>query len=132
MTLGFRNRRTSDGRYQNAVLVEGRCATVWMLLWKMLWERSVPENDRVASQNFDQADSLLAEDCRMREGLDLALEAGKLEFAESITLLPLMKLCCSSGDGGAVKRVWRAMVDCGLEGDMCCMPGWWCSCAVAG
>jgi pentatricopeptide repeat protein len=108
--------RTAMWRRQNAVLVEEARRHGVDAALEMLWE--ISEQDRAASQNFNQVVSLLAADGRLQDGLDLALEAGKREFANIITFRPLMKLCCSSGDGRAAKRVWRAMVDCGVEGDM--------------
>lgn len=78
----------------------------------------IDADGRAVSQNFNQVVSLLAADGRLEDGLSLALEAGKREFANIITFRPLMKLCCSSGDGRSAKRVWRAMVECGVDGDM--------------
>jgi pentatricopeptide repeat protein len=103
-------------RRQNAVLVEEARQNGVDAAITLLWE--ISEQGRAASQNFNQVVSLLASDGRLQDGLDLALEAGRRNFANIITFRPLMKLCCASGDGRAAKRVWRAMVDCGVEGDM--------------
>lgn len=82
----------------------------------MLWELN--DDGRAVSQNFNQVVSLLSGAGRLEDGLDLAREAGKRSLANIITFRPLMKLCCSTGDGKSAKRVWRSMVDCGVDGDM--------------
>jgi pentatricopeptide repeat protein len=108
--------RSALWRRQNAVLVDEARRNGVDAAITLLWEFS--EQGRAASQNFNQVVSLLAADGRLQDGLDLALEAGRRNIANIITFRPLMKLCCASGDGRAAKRVWRAMVDCGVEGDM--------------
>jgi pentatricopeptide repeat protein len=103
-------------RRQNSTLVENARRSGVDAAVDMLWDMS--EQGHAVSQNFNQVVSLLAADGRLEDGLELALEAGKRDFANIITFRPLMKLCCSSGDGRAAKRVWRTMVECGVDGDM--------------
>lgn len=72
----------------------------------------------VATQNFNQVVSLLANKGRFEDGLELAEEAARRGLANIITFRPLMKRCCAQGDGKAAKRVWKVMTRHGIDGDM--------------
>lgn len=83
---------------------------------EMLW--SLSRDGIAVTQNFNQVVSLLASRGRFEDGLGLAEEAGRRGMANIITFRPLMKRCCSYGDGRGAKRVWRAMSQYGIDGDM--------------
>lgn len=82
----------------------------------MLW--SLSQNGTAVTQNFNQVVSLLSSKDRFEDGFELAEEAGRRGLANIITFRPLMKRCCALGDGRAAKRVWKAMTNCGIDGDM--------------
>lgn len=105
-----------DWRRQNANLVSESQRNGIDSAIKMLWSMS---KDGVAvTQNFNQVVSLLASHNRFEDGLELAAEAARRGLANIITFRPLMKYCCSSGDGSSAKRVWRVMSQYNINGDM--------------
>lgn len=83
---------------------------------KLLW--SLCQNGLAETQNFNQVVSLLASNDRLDDGLALADEAAQRGLANIITYRPLMKWCCSHGDGRSAKRVWKAMNRWNIDGDM--------------
>lgn len=83
---------------------------------KMLW--SLCQNGLAETQNFNQVVSLLAANDKLDDGLALADEAAQRGLANIITYRPLMKWCCSNGDGRSAKRVWKAMNRWNIDGDM--------------
>lgn len=103
-------------RQQNTALVDMAKAHGVDAAIDLLWD--YVDKGEAYSQNFNQAVSLLASDHRVDEGLELAIETGRRGFANIITFRPLMKVCCATGDGRTAKRIWRHMVDYGIDGDM--------------
>lgn len=103
-------------RRQNAALV--KCAKDHGIdaAIDMLWEAN--HQGRAVAQNFNQVTSLLASNGRFKDGLDLAKEAARRNFANVITFRPLMKYCCSIGNSSLARRVWNATIECGVKPDM--------------
>ena len=108
----------SDGewRRQNSELVleaeeNGVDSSVEML-------RSMTRRGNVHVQNFNQVVSLLVSKKRFEDAFRLALEAGQRGMVNTLTFRPLMKNCCANGNGHSAKRVWKAMTEFGVEGDM--------------
>ncbi len=105
-----------DWRRQNSALTsvakrDGVDAAVTLL-------SEIADEGLAAPQNFNQVVSLLVTKRKFEEGFRLALEAGNRGLANIITFRPLMKHCCTTGNGKGAKRIWRAMIDLGIEGDM--------------
>lgn len=118
-TSGARNRMGAeemDWRRQNANLVSEAQRNGVESAVEMLW--GYTEDGCAVSQNFNQVVSLLASCNHFEQGLELAIEAGRRGFANIITFRPLMKCCCAHGNGRGAKRVWKAMVEYGVDGDM--------------
>lgn len=103
-------------RQQNAMLVAEAQRNGVDAAIDMLWTMS-RDGDAV-TQNFNQVVSLLASRGRFEDGLDLADQAGQRRMANIITFRPLMKLCCTLGDGRGAKRVWKVMSKWHIDGDM--------------
>lgn len=103
-------------RQQNATLVTEAQRNGVDSAVEMLW--SLSQDGEAVTQNFNQVVSLLASHNRFEDGLSLADEAGRRGLANIITFRPLMKHCCSRGDGIGAKRVWKAMARWNVEGDM--------------
>lgn len=105
-----------EWRRQNAILVDAAQRDGVDAAVEMLW--SLSRDGIAVTQNFNQVVSLLAARGRFEDGIELAEEAGRRGLANIITFRPLMKRCCSQGDGRGAKRVWRTMSQCGIDGDM--------------
>lgn len=103
-------------RKRNASLVSEANANGIDSAIEMLW--SLNQDGQAVTQNFNQVVSLLASKGRFEDGLELAEEAGRRGIANIITFRPLMKRCCTIGDGKGAKRVWKAMSEYKVEGDM--------------
>lgn len=103
-------------RQQNATLVTEAQRNGVDSAVEMLW--SLSKDGEAVTQNFNQVVSLLASCDRFEDGLSLAGEAARRGFANIITFRPLMKQCCSLGDGRGAKRVWKVMSKWGIDGDM--------------
>lgn len=103
-------------RRQNANLVDAAQRDGVDAAVEMLW--SMSKEGVAVTQNFNQVVSLLAAKGRFEDGMGLAEEAGRRGLANIITFRPLMKRCCSNGDGRGAKRVWKAMSVNGIDGDM--------------
>lgn len=103
-------------RKQNATLVTEAKRNGVDSAVEMLW--SFSQDGTAVTQNFNQVVSLLASRDRFEDGLELAADAGRRGVANIITFRPLMKWCCSNGDGRGAKRVWKSMSQYGIEGDM--------------
>lgn len=110
------NDPNASWRRRNASLVQEAEANGVDSAVKMLW--SLCQHGNAETQNFNQVVSLLAQNNRLEDGLALANEAAKKGLANIITYRPLMKWCCSNGDGRAAKRVWKAMNRWNIDGDM--------------
>lgn len=83
---------------------------------RLLWQ--LCKDGLAVTQNFNQVVSLLASNGRFDDGLQLAIDAAKRGLANIITFRPLMKRCCSKGDGKGAKKVWKAMTQFDINGDM--------------
>lgn len=83
---------------------------------ELLW--NLTQDGTAVTQNFNQVVSLLASRARFDDGLELAREAARRGVANIITFRPLMKFCCARGDARSAKKVWRAMAQYGIDGDM--------------
>lgn len=103
-------------RKQNATLVTEAKRNGVDAAVEMLW--SFSQDGTAVTQNFNQVVSLLASRGRLEDGLELASEAGRRGVANIITFRPLMKWCCSNGDGRGAKRVWKTMNQYSIDGDM--------------
>lgn len=103
-------------RKQNAVLVSEAKRNGVDSAIEMLWRLN--RDGEVVTQNFNQVVSLLAGNGRFEDGLKLAEEASEKGLSNIITFRPLMKLCCSLGDGNGSKRVYKCMSKYNIEGDM--------------
>ena len=100
-----------NGKLSKLAEKEGTEAAISLL-------RNEANAGRAVCQNYNQIVTLLAADDQLDRGMEMAVEAGARGLANILTFRALMKKCCMEGDGPGAKRVWKAMVDCGVEGDM--------------
>lgn len=84
----------------------------------MTWLWRLNQYGSAITETFRQVISLLASDNRFEYGLSPANEADRSSLGNIITFCPLMKRCCSRGDGRAENRVWRAMARWKVSEDM--------------
>lgn len=83
---------------------------------RLLWEMEAAGT--VKTQNFNQMISCFTARRRFEDAFDLAMKASDRNMVNIVTYRRLMKHCAVTGNGQGAKRVWHAMNDNGIEGDM--------------